>query len=272
MPELPEVETVVRGLRRHLLMRGIQRVIFASERIAAANQPEWESHLRGRRIEAVERRGKYILVRLSGEEVMIVHLRMTGRLWVKPVRYRRAIHDRFILSLDDGRRLVLVDPRQFARVERTTADHLEEHPGLRKLGPDALTIGHATLRCVCKSSHRPIKALLLDQTRLAGLGNIYADECLFRARIRPATPADSLGLIRIERLRTAITSVLTEAIELCGTTFDTFSDVEGTSGGFGPHLMVYRRTGQPCLHCGAIIRRIVISGRGTHFCPRCQAR
>jgi len=270
MPELPEVETVVRGLRRCLVGERFGTVLFASQRITRSNPSGWRSRLCGRRIEQVGRRGKYIILHLSDDNAMIVHLRMTGRLWIKPASYVRGRHDRLMISLSGDRRLVLSDPRQFARVEWHPRSDLENHPGLQKLGPDALTITSAQLSDACGRSHRPIKSLLLDQTRRAGLGNIYTDESLFSARIHPRTFAVSLGPKRIARLGSAITSILRQAIDACGTTFDTFSDLEGKAGGFGPHLQVYRRTGLPCPRCGSSIRRTILSGRGTHFCPRCQ--
>jgi formamidopyrimidine-DNA glycosylase len=270
MPELPEVETVVRGLRRGLIGARLGAVLFASQRIARSNPPGFRSRMRGHRVEQIDRRGKYIIVSLTGDNAMIVHLRMTGRLWIKSASYRRHHHDRFVISLLDDRRLVLSDPRQFARVEWCSHFDPASHPGLKKLGPDALLITAAQLSDACSKSHRPIKSLLLDQTRLSGLGNIYTDESLFAARIHPRTPADSLGTKRITRLNSAITSVLQQAIEMCGTTFDTFSDLEGKAGGYGPLLKVYQRTGLPCIICQSPIRRVSMSGRGTHYCGRCQ--
>lgn len=270
MPELPEVETVVRGLRARILRRQIGPVLFASKRITQANSAGWRSHLSGNVVEQVDRRGKYIIIRLSGGNAMVVHLRMTGRLWVKPEEYKREKHDRFVIVLAPDRRVVLSDARQFARVQWWPQARLASHPGLEKLGPDALTVTPAQLSQVCARSHRPIKSMLLDQTRLAGLGNIYADEVLFTARIHPRKSADSLGPKRLTRLTSAIHSILQQAIDLCGTTFDTFSDLEGNSGGFGPKLQVYHRTGLPCLVCGSPVSRQVLAGRGTHFCPGCQ--
>jgi formamidopyrimidine-DNA glycosylase len=270
MPELPEVETVVRGLRARILGRQIGPVLFASKRITQANSAGWRSHLSSNVVEQVDRRGKYIIIHLSGGNAMVAHLRMTGRLWVKPAAYKREKHDRFVMSLGSDYRLVLSDARQFARVEWWPQNQLASHPSLEKLGPDALTVTLAQLSEACARSHRPIKSMLLDQTRLAGMGNIYADEVLFTAKIHPRTTADSLGPKRLARLTLAIHSILQQAIDLCGTTFDTFSDLEGNSGGFGPKLQIYQRTGLPCLVCGSPVRRMVLAGRGTHFCPTCQ--
>lgn len=270
MPELPEVETVVRGLRRHILGDSVRRVRFASLRIARANRPGWKRALAGRTVEHIDRRGKYILTGLSGGHAMLTHLRMTGRLWVKPSPYRRGPHDRFVAELGSGRVLILSDARQFGRVEWVPAEMIDAHPSLSGLGPDALTIGLEELRTRLRQSRRPIKSLLLDQTRLAGLGNIYVDESLYAAGIRPTAPAAGLGRDRVRRLHDAIRDILERAIAACGTTFDTFSDLTGAAGGFGPQLLVYHRHGEPCRRCGTALRRIVVGGRGTHFCPRCQ--
>ena len=270
MPELPEVETVVRGLRRMLIGARLGPVEYASARISRANRRGWKLQLPGREITAIDRRGKYIIVHLSGGHALVAHLRMTGRLWIKEAPYRREIHDRLIIGLSSGECLVLNDARQFARVEWRAPGTLGTHPGLAKLGPEAPGLAAAEFHRICQKSRRPIKSLLLDQTRLAGLGNIYADESLFKAAIRPSTPAGSLGPKRTARLQEAIQSILASAIEACGTTVDTFSDVEGSAGGFAPFLMVYGRTGQPCRVCKAAIRRIQIAGRSAHYCSRCQ--
>ena len=195
---------------------------------------------------------------------------MTGRLWIKPKPYRRGVHDRFIIDLLPDHVLLLADARQFGRVEWIPPAGLAAHAGLNRLGPDALTIPFDTFREVCRHARRPIKSLLLDQTRIAGIGNIYADESLFDAGIKPLATASRIGSARIERLHGAIIDILHRAIAACGTTFDTFSDLTGEAGGFGPQLRVYQRDGTPCPLCGGTIRRIVVSGRGTHFCPRCQ--
>lgn len=270
MPELPEVETVVRGLRRALTGSSVGAVEYASTRVSRANRRGWKVALAGKGITAVSRRGKYIIIHLTNDHAIVAHLRMTGRLWVKAEPYQRDPHDRLIVTLSSGRCLVLNDSRQFARFDWRAPGTLDSHPGLAKLGPEAPEITAAELRAICHQAHRPIKALLLDQTRLAGLGNIYADEALFKAGIRPTTMASSLGPKRVARLHESIQTILARAIEACGTTVDTFSDVEGTSGGFAPYLMVYRRTGEPCRVCHSAIRRIALAGRGTHYCNRCQ--
>jgi formamidopyrimidine-DNA glycosylase len=270
MPELPEVETVVRGLRRELVGSRLSSVQYASMRINRANRRGWKAALDGKGINAVSRRGKYIIIHLLDDHAVVAHLRMTGRLWIKATPYHRTKHDRLVVALSSGRCLVFNDSRQFARFDWCARGTLDSHPGLSKLGPDAPELTADQFRRICQQARRPIKALLLDQTRLAGLGNIYADESLFKSGIRPTTIANSLGPKRTARLHKAIQSILAKAIQACGTTVDTFSDVEGSSGGFAPFLMVYRRTGEPCHICRSVIRRIELAGRGTHFCTRCQ--
>lgn len=270
MPELPEVETVVRAMRERLTGQRLGRVLLVSARINDENPRDWSTAIRGRTMERFERRGKYIIVYLSGGHALVIHLRMTGRIWIKHAGYKARAHDRLIVALPPRKRLVLNDTRTFARFHWQPPGSLWDHAGLAKLGPDALTITPAAFAACCRSARRPIKSLLLDQTKLAGLGNIYADESLFRAGIRPVALAGTLSPKRIERLHTSVRTILDEAIRLCGTTFDTFSDLDGSGGGFGPRLAVYQRTGEPCRRCHARIRRIVLSGRGTHYCPRCQ--
>lgn len=270
MPELPEVETVVNGLRRRIIGGQFGRVRHASSRIDAANRPRWKSMLKGRTVEHVTRRGKYIIIHLSDGHAMVIHLRMTGRLWVKPKPYRRGGHDRFIVDLMPDHVMLLSDARQFGRVEWIPPGGLTAHEGLNRLGPDALDVSVADFKWICHRAQRPVKSLLLDQTRIAGIGNIYADESLFAAGIKPLAVASRIGSARLQRLHTAILDILHRAIAACGTTFDTFSDLTGEAGGFAPQLRVYQRDGSPCPNCGTIIRRIVVSGRGTHYCPRCQ--
>lgn len=241
-------------------------------RVNRANRRGWKAALASKEITGVSRRGKYIIFHLTGGHSVVAHLRMTGRLWVKPEPYKRGAHDRLIVTLSPARCLVLNDSRQFARFDWRQPGALDSHPGLAKLGPEAPTMTLEQFRTICKNANRPIKALLLDQTRITGLGNIYADESLFQSGIRPTSMANALGPKRVQRLHGAFRAVLAKAIEACGTTIDTFSNVEGSSGGFAPFLMVYHRTGEPCRVCGCAIHRIQLAGRGTHYCPRCQRR
>jgi formamidopyrimidine-DNA glycosylase len=276
MPELPEVETVVRALRSAIIGARIDRVCYASSRISHPNPRGWKTALTGRQVSAVSRRGKYIVISFYTSGHLVVHLRMTGRFRLLSRSAKRGRHDRLILDLDGGnvdkrRRLTLVDTRQFARADFLETGAEKKHPGIAKLGIEADHITETELRRVLARSHRPIKSLLLDQTALAGLGNIYADEALHGAGIHPLAPSDMIDRGQVRRLRLSIKSILDAAIKACGTTFDTFSDLSGEAGGFAPQLRVYSRTGLPCLSCGTTIERSVLSGRSTHFCPNCQS-
>lgn len=275
MPELPEVETVARGLRKTVGAARIERAVYASRRVARGCPPGWRQAICGRTIEAVSRRGKYLIFALSGDCHLVLHLRMTGRLRLTERQSGKGPHDRLILALSGGRlprprQLVLVDTRQFARILWWNQVLPLTQPPLSLLGPEATDLTDEILQEILRRSRRPIKSLLLDQTRVAGLGNIYVDESLYRARIHPATPAMTLSRPRVQRLRVAITDILHAAIAACGTTFDTYSDLSGRAGGFAPQLAAYGRGGEPCAHCGKSLRRIALGGRGTFFCPLCQ--
>jgi formamidopyrimidine-DNA glycosylase len=277
MPELPEVETVVRALRKNIRGARLDRVVYASRRVDSACPRRWRQRVPGQTIETVTRRGKFIVMMLSDRAHLVVHLRMTGRFRLRRATHSRDPHDRLILAVSGGRlktphHLVFVDTRQFGRVDWCAPGALDAHPGLARLGPDANKVTHADFRRILASSRRPIKPLLLDQTQVAGLGNIYVDESLHAARIHPETRSGTIGPQRVRRLHVVIGEILDAAIRACGTTFDTFSDLSGTAGGFAPQLTVYQRTGLPCISCARPIRRITLAGRGTHFCPQCQRR
>lgn len=277
MPELPEVETVVRTLRNAILGARIERVAFASQRVALGNKRGWKSALTGGVIQTISRRGKYIDVHLGSRGHLVVHLRMTGRFRLYPVGAKRGKYDRLVLTMDGGKLsgpslLTLVDTRQFARADYLPSTSTRSHPGIGKLGPEADRVSETELRRILAKSRRPIKSLLLDQTAIAGLGNIYADECLHAAGVHPLVSSQIVDRGQIRRLRLAMQRILAAAIAACGTTFDSFSDLSGEAGGFAPFLRVYSRAGQPCLECSASIERLVLSGRSAHFCPTCQPR
>lgn len=275
MPELPEVETVVRTLRSAVLGARIVEVRHASARIARPNPRGWKASLAGSVIDSITRRGKYIDFTFSNSTHLVVHLRMTGRFRLHPPSTKRGKYDRLTLLVEDGAvnepsLLVLVDTRQFARADFLKEGSSRSHAGIAKLGPEANQVTETQLRRILARSHRPIKSLLLDQTALAGLGNIYADETLHASGIHPLTPSDLVDRGQIRRLRMSIIRILAQAIEACGTTFDTFSNLSGEAGGFAPYLKVYSRETQPCNSCQTPIERISLSGRSAHFCPRCQ--
>lgn len=271
MPELPEVETIVRSLRPELAGRTILAAAVDWPRTVAASTVEaFQQRVAGQRVEAVGRRGKYIVLQLSGSDRLLIHLKMTGHLQVMPADAPPGKHVRAVFYLDDGRQLWFHDPRKFGRL------HLTDAPDavVGDLGPEPLaddfTLAAFTERL--RRRHGRLKPLLLNQQFLAGLGNIYADEALFAARLHPERRADALSDDEIAALYHAVRRVLRQGIENQGTTLDDggYRDARGEAGRNQEHLYVYGRTGQPCDECGAAIQRVVLNSRSAHFCPHCQ--
>lgn len=271
MPELPEVETIRRDLLP--LVRG-RRVI---EAWVSPNAPrlvqlmplhEFCRLLAGRRIEDISRRGKYLILNVDGGLMWVVHLRMTGRFQHRAGGCPEHPHLRATFRLDDGTWLCFADQRKFGMMWLVD-DWTLVHPGL---GPEPLedAFDHTALHSVLKRRGAPIKSVLLDQTVVAGIGNIYADEALFAARINPRRPARALSRPAVDRLHAAIRGVLHEALGDRGSSFRDYVDAAGREGGHHLKVKVFRRTGQPCYVCGTEIRRIQLGGRSTHYCPKCQ--
>lgn len=270
MPELPEVETIVRGLSGLIGLR-VGRVDVRWERsIAAPDASAFASQMEGRRVLGVSRRGKWVVIGLDRRLYLLLHLRMSGRLTLSPPCTVEERYVRVILHLGDGRRLVFSDPRKLGRVVLTS----DPERVLGKLGPEPLSEEFTAelLNERLKGRSARLKSLLLDQRFLAGLGNIYADEVLWRAGLHPLRRADSLTYAEVVRLHGAIRQVLREAISARGTTLPDgrYVDARGQAGEFVRRHAVYRQTGKPCPRCGSAIARIIVNGRGTHFCPRCQ--
>ena len=261
MPELPEVETVVRTLRPAIIGRRILNAEFRQLRVLRGAPLATIKSLTGRRIEAVERYGKFIAIRLD-RGYLVVHLGMTGKLLIDAPQTKWT---HAIFTLDRGT-LHYDDQRQFGRIEYGAK--LPER--VSALGPEPLEITLADFSARVKARRSPIKAVLLNQSVVRGVGNIYADEALFRAGVHPKRAADSLGKARIERVYNAMREVLAEAIESRGSSVSNYVDAEGRKGSFQLAHRVYRRTGEPCMNCGAEIRRILVAQRGTHFCAKCQ--
>jgi formamidopyrimidine-DNA glycosylase len=271
MPELPEVETVVAQLRPHLVGRRILAAdVLWPRTLAAPDRASFTEHLRGRQITGLSRRGKYLLFELDSDDALIIHLRMTGRLEIvsddSPLR--SGPHTRAWFDLSGSECLVFIDARKFGRI--WLARDLGEVLGA--LGPEPLDWAFDTARLAGRVRRRrvAVKALLLDQTVVAGIGNIYADEALFLAGIHPLRPGVSLNDDEIERLHDAIRQVLTEAIGQQGTTLRDYRPPYGLEGAYQNQLRVYQQTGRPCPRCGAPIQRIRVTQRSSHFCPRCQ--
>ncbi|MGE3075227.1 MAG: bifunctional DNA-formamidopyrimidine glycosylase/DNA-(apurinic or apyrimidinic site) lyase [Dehalococcoidia bacterium] len=273
MPELPEVETIRRDLEPLVVGRTITAVDVDPATIhllVGAPIETLRENLVGRTITAMGRRGKYLMLSLDDGKVFVVHLRMTGRLvWRKrdaePEKFQRAV-----VELDNGYDLRWADLRKFGtwRLHDSTAEVIE------KLGPepidDALTLKEFRSRLAKRTA--PVKAVLLDQRRFAGLGNIYVDEALFEAGIRPDTPAGDVSPAATKRLFASARAVLERGIENRGASFKDYVDGQGEQGSQHMYVKVFRRTGKPCYTCGSEIKRSVVGGRSTHYCPRCQPK
>jgi formamidopyrimidine-DNA glycosylase len=264
MPELPEVETIIRNLRPALLGKKILSADLRWNRTLASPSPaRFKNLIRGQQIEDIFRRAKFIHIKLSVSH-LILHLRMSGDLLVILGGYKPALHDRLILKLTDDRSLIFSDPRKFGRA------WLVDDPAeiFRNLGPEPLSddFTPAWLHTALLSQRRQLKPLLLDQSFLAGLGNIYTDEALHMARLHPLTSSDSLTMDEAEILWMAIRAVLEEGIRRNGASIDWVY----RGGDYQNHFRVYGRQGQACPVCGTMIERIIVGQRGTHFCPQCQ--
>lgn len=289
MPELPEVETVCRGLRPHLVGRRIAKAALYRPDLRFPFPGRMKDRLEGRLIQAIDRRAKYILVRLGGDaadgadsRLWLTHLGMTGRFTVYPSAAREkpassdrpSRHDHLQLWLDDGTGLVYSDPRRFGYMDIVAAREAATSKHLRKLGPEPLdpAFDAAALLHGLENRKTPVKSALLDQRIVAGLGNIYVCEALHRAAVSPRRQAGRIGPVRAARLVCAIRSVLEEAIEAGGSTLRDFAGARGSAGYFQHKFDVYDRQGEACLKqgCNGKIRRIVQSGRSSFYCAACQ--
>ena len=272
MPELPEVETVRRALEAEVSGRLVTAVRGRPVRLRRPLDPDAvRAGLVGRRLAGFRRRGKFLLLDTTDGGGLLVHLGMSGRLRLWPEGTTAGSHTHLRLSLDDGRELALVDPRRFGLAVFLPPGAEAEEPALVALGPDALDPDlPEVLDAALERRRAPVKAVLLDQRVVAGLGNIYACEALWRAGVHPARPARSLSRPRRRRLGAAAREVLEEAVARGGTTLRDFAGVDGRAGMFRLELAVYGREGEPCPRCRAPVRRAPLAGRSTWWCPRCQ--
>lgn len=301
MPELPEVEFTARQLRASIVGATIRDAAVFWERIIGHPDPDtFRAEIAGQRIESVRRRGKYLLLDLSGAQLLTVHRRMTGNFLLLPAGWEidcslrqsdpvawktrgpsfttsenhsyshEHSYCRLCFNLSDGRRLLFTDPRKFGRVELWPSE--QEQKALASLGPEPLgeLFSADVLAKALEGRRSPIKQALLDQSVVAGVGNIYADEALFYARIHPLRPSNTLNASEIAALREGIVSVLTLGIEHGGTSFSNYRDLWGETGDNYNHVRIYKHTGLPCERCGTPIERIVVAQRSTHVCPNCQ--
>ena len=273
MPELPEVETVARGLRETVLGRQILSVRL-NKTDFIDDPAALERNLPGRRIDAVERYGKFMLLRLSAAPdsaaaaSLLVHLGMTGHLSPKPAAEPSEKHTHVWFALDDGRELRYTDARRFGRMAYLAGDDLSTE--LRRFGAEPLEITDQEFARRIRSRRARVKALLLDQSVLRGVGNIYADESLWHAKIHPARLGSSLSPSQAAALRRALREILEKAIRLRGSSISDFLDAEGEPGNYQLHHRAYGREGKKCRRCGALIRRGIVAGRSSYFCPHCQ--
>ena len=273
MPELPEVETVRRQLAPHLEGERIESVEILDWRWTRPLDPAIvEYGLTGARIEQLNRYGKYLIWELSDGRQLLVHLRMTGALLLDPPS--EPAHTRVRFALSGGHRLFYVDPRRFGTGHLVASIEEREHYLAQRLGVEPMTPGFTAehLRAIAKGRTAPIKSFLLDQRRIAGVGNIYADEALFRSRIHPLRPAGKLNAEQWRRLRDGIEAALTAGIDAKGASIDDFRHIDGARGSFQDAFLVHRRAGEPCPVCGTPIRKMVVGGRGTYVCEHCQPR
>ena len=269
MPELPEVETVVRSLVGELVGRRVTRVTLRERRLRGGVARDFPARLEGRRIVRLARRGKYLLTWLDDGAVLLVHLGMTGQLTLAPASRPDRVHDHVVLALDDGRLLTFNDARRFGRVAVVAGEALRDEAGD---GVDPLTDEFTAHALFALTRHRrtSIKALLMDQRRVAGLGNIYVNEILFHAGIRPGRCAGRVARAECERLVAWTRRVLEEAIRRGGSSISDYRDGLGRTGEFQLRHHVYDRATEPCRRCGTPIRRRVQGGRSSFYCPGCQ--
>jgi formamidopyrimidine-DNA glycosylase len=274
VPELPEVETMRRGLRRAVGKRVFAAVEVCDAKVAVGDAAALITGLVGRHVRRYDRRGKVLILRLDSGDALLLHPRMTGKLQVLEVGQELTRHARIVFTLSDDRRLVLDDTRRFARVELAPSGEEDEGALLCRIGPDATHCDAVRLAEVLRRRRVPVKVLLLDQRVLAGVGNIYASEICFRCGLDPRTPSHALKLAEVHELATQTEQVLAEGIAHRGTTTSDYRTVGGQSGGFQRHLAVYGREGEGCLRpgCRGTIQRIVLGARSTYYCSHCQRK
>jgi formamidopyrimidine-DNA glycosylase len=273
MPELPEVETIRRGLEPLVVGRRIVRAAIRDPRLTRPFDPdEVARQIQGERITSLDRRGKYLVVRFESGRVLLAHLRMTGNFRVTGGEPAAGPHDRAVLRLDNGSDVIYRDIRRFGTWLLVEPNELEPYLGER-VGEEPLERAFRTAALAARLAGRraPIKAALLDQRTVAGLGNIYADEALWRARIHPLRPAGELEPDDLRRLHRALRDALRMGIARQGATLSNYATPDGESGRMQDEFKAYGREGEPCLRCGTPIEKIRAAGRGTWYCPRCQS-
>ncbi len=279
MPELPEVQTTVNGLNKAVLNKKIKSVWFDWNKFKDVEK------VRGYKINKVLRRGKNILFYLDKNRVLLVHMKMTGHLlvgrWeirnkkvvaVSPAEVKERVNDfiHFIIELENGRMIGFSDMRKFGKVVFGEKGEIENLSYLKKLGPDALKISLLDFSRRVGVKKKTIYQALMDQTAISGIGNIYANDVMWKAKVYPFRPANKLSNKELKALYQAIKVILSKALKMKGTSTADYRDVAGKKGGYGPHRLIYQREGELCSRCKTKIKRIKKGGRSAHFCPRCQ--
>lgn len=272
MPELPEAETIVRGLKPVVTGACVRRTRVLRPDLLEVSPGRFARQMKGRRIRTVSRRGKNVVLELDGPSYLVVNLGMTGGLFPLLPRQRNPAltHPGVRFDLAGGGQLVYNDARRFGRLRWLDRDRWSTWTA--SLGPEPLSPAFTAeaLADAMAGSRSPVRSVLLDQRRIAGVGNIYAIEACYRARVHPDRPAGSLGRREVEALRRAIVGVLSDAVAARGTTIRDYRDADGAGGGFAPRLLAYGREGEPCRRCGSPIERRVFANRSAFYCGRCQ--
>jgi formamidopyrimidine-DNA glycosylase len=274
MPELPEIETIRRGLLPLLTGRKVLEVKVRERRLREPIAVRGLARLRGATVTGIRRRSKYLLMDTDSGLTLLIHLGMTGQLWVADAVRPRRPHEHVVFALDNYRELRFADARRFGLLRLLKSDKAHRDPRLKGLGPEPLDeglTGEALYR-ITRGRVKPVKNFLMDTRAIAGVGNIYACEALYRCRLNPKRAVGKIGREVWDRLLANLRDVLNEAISAGGTTLRDFLNAEGDAGYFAISLRVYDRAGEPCGRCRARIRRIVQAGRSTFYCPRCQSR
>lgn len=273
MPELPEVETIRLNLEPHILQKCIQRIDAHDVRLRWPVRPgDLQMWVQGEMIEKLSRRSKYLIIHLSNNAAVVIHLGMSGRLGLFPDGAPMEKHTHVVFHLEDGLQIRYRDPRRFGLIEVAAPDELRNYPRFLHLGVEPLShnFNYSYMRAKMQRSKRAIKLWIMDAQNVAGVGNIYANEALFKAGIHPQRPANSLKGNEQRKLVRSIKSTLNSALQMGGTTINDFRNANGEPGFFQQVLSVYQREGEPCTACGSKIIKILLSGRGTFFCPACQ--
>lgn len=273
MPELPEVETVRRGLGKLILGKKISGIEVHYPKMIKTDLEEFQKELPGQIIESMGRRGKYLLFHLS-DKVLISHLRMEGKYFYYPDQVPERKHAHVLIRFEDGGTLVYEDVRKFGTMELLVPELLESYFISKKLGPEPTEqdFNLLTFQKVLQKSKKPIKTHLLDQTLVVGLGNIYVDEVLWRAKVHPAKSSQKVTKKEAKAIHEQTISVLEQAVNKGGSTIRSYTNAFGENGTMQELHQVYDKAGLACSRCGTIIEKIQLGGRGTHFCPRCQRR